>query len=273
LATFAKLKLEINMRRYLVPIGEAKHSASTLQFAIDVAKDVGAELFVTKIFTPPSKAGAMAKLGRVIEEDMRDELDNILSEVDTKGVKISAKPIKGRVEESIERLGKRIDAHLIILSSTTAERNPEIYLGKTSGALVKHTDLPILIVPPSYQYRPLKKVLFGFRSGVLKKESVKGSVKILSDVIKAKIFPLQVIIPKMVEEDKVISTTLLMKSEAPKIVESETLLSGVKAELSNDDYDLVCVVRRKAGFFKRLWQDTRITKKDFDPQLPLLVLS
>lgn len=261
------------MRKYLVPIGHAEQSANTLQFAIDLAKYIGAELYVTKIFTPPSKVGGLAKLERIIQEDMKEELDQVLSKVDTKGVTIHSKPIKGRVEDSIERIGKRMDANMIILSSTTAERNPDVFLGKLSGALVKNSELPIMVVPQNAKFEKLERVLFAFKSGIIQKKTVLGSLQVLSGQLKANIFPLQVVTPSMTEEEKVVSTSLLMKSKRLRVTEAKTIYKGVEKELKKRDYDMVVVVRRKKGFFEKLWKDAKVTKSDFDTDLPLLVLS
>jgi len=35
---------------------------------------------------------------------------------------------------------------------------------------------------------------------------------------------------------------------------------------------MVCVIRRKRGFFARLWEQNHIKKEDFESRIPLLIL-
>ena len=51
-----------------------------------------------------------------------------------------------------------------------------------------------------------------------------------------------------------------------------TVFQGVLKFLNEQDPDLLCVIRRKRGFFKKLWQNDRVKKIDFDSNIPLLVL-
>ena len=51
-----------------------------------------------------------------------------------------------------------------------------------------------------------------------------------------------------------------------------TVFQGVLEHLHEEDPDMLCVIRRKRGFFQKLWQDDRVKKIDFDSNIPLLVL-
>ena len=51
-----------------------------------------------------------------------------------------------------------------------------------------------------------------------------------------------------------------------------TVFQGVLEFLHEQQPDMLCVIRRKRGFFKKLWEDDRVKKIDFDSSIPLLVL-
>ena len=55
--------------------------------------------------------------------------------------------------------------------------------------------------------------------------------------------------------------------------ENASTFQGVLEHFQSHDPDMVCVIRRKRGFFKKLWGKTVVLKKEFHTSKPLLVLS
>jgi hypothetical protein len=48
----------------------------------------------------------------------------------------------------------------------------EVYLGNTSGKLVKQTNIPILVVPEGYTFKNVDSILMAFKSGTISKKKV-----------------------------------------------------------------------------------------------------
>ena len=55
--------------------------------------------------------------------------------------------------------------------------------------------------------------------------------------------------------------------------ENATTFQGVLEHYKSHDPDVLCVVRRKRGFFIKKWEKNTILKKDFYSTKPVLVLS
>lgn len=55
--------------------------------------------------------------------------------------------------------------------------------------------------------------------------------------------------------------------------ENATTFQGVLQHLQSFNPDVLCVVRRKRGFFTQKWENNVILKKDFSSNIPVLVLS
>ncbi len=56
------------------------------------------------------------------------------------------------------------------------------------------------------------------------------------------------------------------------ITESPTTYEGVLGNIKIMNPDLLCVFRRKRGFFKKLWEKNVILKEEFYCDVPLLIL-
>jgi hypothetical protein len=55
--------------------------------------------------------------------------------------------------------------------------------------------------------------------------------------------------------------------------ENATTFQGVLRHFETYNPDMLCVVRRKRGFFTKKWENNTILKKDFSSSIPVLVLS
>jgi hypothetical protein len=55
--------------------------------------------------------------------------------------------------------------------------------------------------------------------------------------------------------------------------ENARTFQGVLEHFKSNDPDMLCVVRRKRGFFTKKWEKNVILKKDFHSTRPVLVLS
>ena len=83
---------------------------------------------------------------------------------------------------------------------------------------------------------------------------------------------LQVKTPKLDAADLELNKTL--ESLIDKLIPTKnaTVYQGVLEFLHEENPDMLCVIRRKRGFFKKLWENDRVKKVDFDSHIPLLVL-
>ena len=262
------------MNTILVPVGSSKNAKSHLQYAVDFAKAFGAKIYVVQIYNVYTKAGTMIKIDHILERESKRFLDEHVGSIDTKGVEVVTKTFKGKLIDTIEKVCHALDVDLIILEPRTNSIKDEVYLGKTSGKIIKQTQIPALIIPEGYTYEPLNKILVAAKSAIIKKKGVLNPLIAIKSQFNAVINLLLVKTPYHKPEDFDINQTLKDIVTDVKNVESPTTFQAV-LEHTNADYpDLLCVVRRKRGFFNKLWEDDIILKRDFhSTKLPVLVLS
>jgi len=260
------------MKTILVPLGKSGKAISTLQYAVDFASVCGAKIYVIQVYGITNPTYAMKKMDTILEADSKDELAYILSKVDAKNIDIISKSVKGQITDSISRIAKQLNVDLVIASAKNSSADSSIYLGSITGGLIKNTELPMLIIPKGYVFKPINNILLGLKSGVLRHSHVLDHVHILSSVSKAKVNILHVITPYNNEADNDLNSAFSTVSD--KIIKSEnaTVFQGVLEHLIEVNPDIVCVIRRKRGFFNRLWEQNSIKKIDFESRVPLLVL-
>lgn len=262
------------MNNILVPVGSSKNAVSHLQYAVDFAKAFGAKLHVVQIYNVYTKAGTMIKVDHILERESLEFLKSHVAKVDTKGVDVHIKTFKGKLVETVELVCKSLDIDLILIEPRTNSVREEVYLGKTSGKIIKQTNIPALIVPEGYTYKPIIYILIALKSAVIKKENALNPLIDIKEQFKSIVNLLLVKTPYHNEGDFDIDQKLSAIITNTTYTENATTFQGVLEHYKDNDPDMLCVVRRKRGFFTKLWEKNTILKKDFQSTtLPVLVLS
>ncbi len=262
------------MKNILVPVGSSKNAKSHLQYAIDFAKAFGAKVYVIQIYNVYTKAGTMIKVDHILERESMAFLKAHVNSVDTKGVAVESRVFKGKLIDTLEYVCEALKIDLIVLEPRTNSIKDEVYLGKTSGKIVKQTQIPALIVPEGYTYKPIVKILIAVKSAIIKKEGVLEPLLQIKEKYKAIVNLLLVKTAYHNEGDFDLNDELKSIITNKTISESPTTFQAVLEHYKANDPDLLCVVRRKRGFFSKLWERDTILKKDFHATtLPVLVLS
>mgnify|MGYP000288902558 CR=1 FL=1 len=260
------------MKNILVPIGSSENSISNLQYAIDLAKEINANVYVVSVFKELSKVGGLSKVNTILKEESENRLDKVLSLVDKKGVKVIAHPIKGEILDGISRISKQVPIDLMVLAPRSNSIKEEVYLGKTSGKLLKQTNIPILVVPEKAKFQAPKTMLMAFKNGTFEKDELLEVLRKFKQSFGTEVHVLHVETPETTEEMKKVTENLKALQTSYTQVQAASTFQGVIEYFQQYNPDMLCVIRRKRGFFKKLWEKNEILKKEFYTSKPLLVL-
>ncbi len=261
------------MKNILVPVGSSKNAVSHLQYAVDFAKEFGAKLYVVQIYNVYTKAGTLVKVDHILERESLAFLNSHVANVDTKGVDVIVKTFKGKLIDTLELVCQAADIDLILIEPRTTSIKDEVFLGETSGKIIKQTDIPALIIPEGYSYKPIETILMALKSAIVKKEESLTPLKESQSQFKAKINLLLVKTQFHNEGDFDVNEDLTKIVSETIYSDNPTTYQGVLEHYKTNNPDMLCVVRRKRGFFTKLWENSTILKKDFYTTLPVLVLS
>lgn len=259
------------MKNILVPLSARLNNESTLQYAVDFASAIGANVFVTSLFKVARAANLPDDVS--VEAITKQRLEGYVGKIDTKDVAIKALPLEGDdVQESIELLHQKTHIDLIILAPQSYALNETLYLGEHAGAVVKRTQIPVLIVPKNYAYKPIKRILMAIKSGNIKNTQKLNILRNIKESFHAEIRLFLVKTAGFTKKDAIIDESLQSLINFEKTTENATVFQAVLEHLNQNEPDILCVFRRKQGFFEKLWDDNTVKKVDFESRIPLLVL-
>lgn len=260
------------MKNILVPIGSTNNAKHTLQYAIDLANEINANVLVFRAYSALTKAGTILNIDAIIERETNLYLRTMVASVNTKNVDVKLVSAKGSTVESVLSIDAELGIDLIVVGAKSNSMKNDVFLGKTAGSLVKQTNIPMLTVPDGYVYKPIKSVLMGFKSGKINKEITLYPIAFFAEKFKLDINMLLVKTPGFSESDLVLDKKLEALKTSLTITENATTFQGVLEHFRNNNPDMLCVFRRKRGFFQKLWEKNTILKSEFHTSLPLLIL-
>ena len=260
------------MKHILVPIGSSENAQNTLQYAISLAATFDAKVFVFRAYKSISVTGTMMKIDEFMDRETKLYLRSIVNSVDRQEVDIKIASAKGGVIESIQAIQNEVGIDLIVVGPKSNSIKDEVFLGNTSGSIVKQTEIPVLVVPEGYEFKPFKTALAAFKSGVLHKSGMLTPLKSIIDKYGTKANLLLVKTPDYKEQDLEIDPELKAIENTFAITENVTIFQGVLEHFQSNNPDLLCVFRRKRGFFQKLWAKNTVLKSEFHTTVPLLVL-
>ena len=261
------------MKNILVPVGSSENGSNKLKYAINCASISGGTVYLININKEYARIGGIKKVNQFELDKSGKLLSNIINSVKTKGIKVITKPIKGDPFVAIKKISKEFDIDLIITSPQSVEIDDKVYLGTITAKLVKQTEIPLLIVPKNYLFRKFDSILVAFKNGYFEKENVLLPIHNMVSIFKSKINLLQVITPETTDAQLKIDQELLDIKSTLTTTKNATTFQGVLEHFQSHDPDILCVIRRKRGFFKKLWEKNSVLKRDFHTSIPLLILS
>lgn len=260
------------MKNILVPIGTS-NTGETLRYAVDFASEFSAQVFVMDVFSVSAKAGSLVNISEKVAAHSKKRLREVIGKVDGKNVTIKIATYNGNIIDGLKGIDKQLGIDLIIMAPRSNDIKEELFLGNTSGRIIKKTDIPTLIVPKGTVFKSFKTVLTAFKSGVLKKKRILNPLISVQEKFSAKVNLLLVKTPGYANDDLKVNTALMDISSNLTLTENATTYQGVLEHFQSNQPDLLCVFRRKRGFFKKLWEKSTVAKADFFVKIPVLILS
>ena len=259
------------MKNILVPIGTS-NTGETLQYAVDFASEFSAQVFVMDVFSVSAKAGSLANISEKVAQSSKERLKEAIDKVNTNNTTIKIATYNGEITDGLKEIDKELGIDLIIIAPRSNDIKEEQYLGNTTGKIIKRTDIPALIVPKGTTFKPFKTALTAFKSGILKKKRILEPLLTIQKKFDMSINLLLVKTPGYTKDDLKVNPALMDISDQLTLTENATTYQGVLEHFQSQHPDLLCVFRRKRGFFKKLWEKNTILKSEFFVKIPVLIL-
>jgi len=140
-----------NIRTILVPTDGSEHSFRAAEYAISVAKMVGANILVVFVVDEV----VLDQIGKITEREIatrqlnesgKSHVNYVIAGADKAGVKASSVIAEGRPFERIVHIAKESNIDLIVMGTYGRRGAERILIGSVAERVIEYASCPVLVV-------------------------------------------------------------------------------------------------------------------------------
>lgn len=267
------------MKKVLVPTDFSSCASNAVNFAVQSAKLFPMEICIIHIFEESDDLYPLRKA------ELEHQLDLLkLSISEAEGVTVKTKAIRGLVNDIIisEALAEKVD--MIIMGTFGAGGVMEKLWGSRTAITIKHSPLPVLLIPYDYEWTKPEKMLLA-TSNFEEEPALLDFVFGLAGSYKAKI-ELAVFTDEDFDDNITVfvKTTHIthyeqrLKERYPDAVIEAMQVSGkdfpeaMQQHLRDKNIDMLVMMTYQKNFVERIFHPSMTRKMSYITSVPLLAI-
>jgi nucleotide-binding universal stress UspA family protein len=207
-------------------------------------------------------------------DKMKRELDPLLPE----NTILASRAENHLLPANIDQVAKQEQADLIVMGITGGSQLEEILVGSNTIDVVKHTTCPVIIVPASARFRPIRKIVFACDFRKVVETTPVQPLKKLLNVFKPALHVLNIDHEsKHFTSDTPYETLMLdtlLEGYDPQFhfIDHTNVVQGIMNFAEKQEADLILIIPKKHGLFDHIFKRSRTTQLAFHTHIPLLAI-
>ena len=148
-------------KKILLPTDGSKNSEKAISHALNIAEYEDAEIIILNVvdsvyLTGLPEEDLITKSEMILEEESKkvtSRVEDIIKELEeekgsnAKDIKLSTRTIEGNAADVILKISESEDIDLIVIASSGKHMLDRFLLGSVTEKTVRHTRVPILVIP------------------------------------------------------------------------------------------------------------------------------
>lgn len=207
-------------------------------------------------------------------DKMKRELEPLLPE----NTILASRAENHLLPANIDQVARQEQADLIVMGITGGSQLEEILVGSNTIDVVKHTTCPVIIVPASVRFRPIRKVVFACDFRKVVETTPVQPLKKLLNVFKPELHVLNIDHEsKHFTSDTPYETLMLdtlLEGYDPQFhfIDHTNVVQGIMNFAEKQEADLILIIPKKHGLFEHIFKRSRTTQLAFHTHIPLLAI-
>jgi len=265
------------MIKILCPTDLSEHSVTALQYAVNLANDLDAELHIITAYQAPRTASSFRSIDDHIEKNTKEDLDKILAGI-TPLIKTDRLPrvniYRGNAVSTILHYSDANDIDLVVMGTQGDNSLRTLLFGSVTKKVGAKSKIPVLAIPEIVKDRlHSNKILMALDNKVLEHEATFRVPRSLATRLGLKIDILH--IAKEDEDfpfDPYISTYLGDTMGEVYIKNGKDPVKEIKNYAENNNVGMLIMIRREKSFFNKLFQVGNTAEEIAKTNIPLMIL-
>jgi|688.fasta_scaffold03858_15 nucleotide-binding universal stress UspA family protein len=275
--------MQINMKKFLVPTDFSHAAGTSVDYAAAMAQFMGAEILLFHAFHIPIPS-TEAPVVLISEEDLMNEnlttLKKFAQTLTDKfpGLTVNCLVNSGFAAEEIPKIAMSQKADLIVMGVGGSGMVDEYLFGSTTVGVIRHTKIPVLVIPKNHIFSPPAGIVFSCDYTELRQLSTADLIKNIVKTFNSHLFVLSVEREgDRVSIEKAISGVHI-EGAFSEIKHSlhfpygDDVVSGINEFADQHKAGWVIMIPHEHGFLDRLLNRSLTRKMIFHTHTPLFVI-
>ena len=263
------------MNKILVPVDFSITSQNALSYAIKLFGRTETEITVLHAYAADQSTFQMKSDDSVLHEGVANEMKALMEKVKNEkwAISLNSKIVNGEAVSTIARLGNSGAYDFIIMGTKGASGLKQVFVGSVAGGVIASTSTPVLVVPDNYIYHPLNEIVVAISGMPFSSDaSIAEPLRKIANIQSAKVTVLHVAEGKALDMEGVLTAIEDLNPSVAYAFGVGNINQRLNDYLMESEAGILCLVRRKKGFFDRLFGVSVTMKQTFDSPVPLLIL-
>lgn len=265
--------------KILIGTDFSSHSMIALNYAVELANILNAELHLITAYQLITDVDTQTLLDKETQNDMEQRIKSVASGIIpllTNDKRLSIEVLKGNPVECIVEYAENQNIDLIIIGTQGNRSLANVLFGSTSKKIIEHTKIPVLVIPNiKYDKHFSGRFLIALDDKPLDNENEFGIINKIAETADMAIDILHV--SKKGESKFPIDPSALNyigdKYRDFYNTNNSNILKGINEFMYGEpSYKCLVMVKRKKGFFDRLFEREYTFNEVSISKIPLLII-
>jgi len=272
------------MKTILVPTDYSASAENAVNYAIELANNIGAKIVLLHVYHPPIPTGE-APVILVTPEDLQKVNLKKLAELQTEvsfqlrgKAGVTSLIRSGFTHEEISDVAKEIKADLILMGITGGGKIAKALIGSTAVHILRQSQTPVLTIPHDCTFRSVNKLVLAYDCKIPLDDKILNPLKEVLKLFGAELLIIDVVDANRIPSAEVDAAAVMLEA-ALSDVEYELIVPqsddvahtiNTAAELHKADW--LVMIPHKHNFFQSLFHKSNTKEVAFHTHLPLFTI-
>lgn len=267
------------MKKILVPTDFSENADNALKYAIEVANAFKADIHLVHSFKLSNKVGVAPETQNKLRLIAIEKLDAVISKYENdmnNHNKMIRHITRNNPVDGIKYFASRYNIDLIIMGTKGASGIKGAIWGSIASKII-NIPIPLIAIPSEYTKYELKHIVLAIDNPSFNKNNVLMPLIKLKEKAKARLTTFNMAVPIHVEvtdKENVLETSNIIMDISDDFHQSfdSSLKESIINYTMDEEADMICMIKKKRGFFIDIMHSSSTKKIIFECPVPLLVL-
>lgn len=262
------------MIKILCPTDFSPNSEFAVEYAINLANDLKAEICFISSYKVPHTPGALRNLSEKINEAMWEDLNYFVDKFKgliKTGIEPTLAVVEGNTSVSILHYANNHNIDLIVMGTKGSSGITKMLMGSITRKFFESSNIPVLAIPHSLRYQVTRNtIVLALDAHGINNETSIALLNKLKQVPDAQIDVFHVVTPneKVMLADNTGKIADIIRNIV--VVEGDDIVYEIKKYVEENEVGILVMVGRKHSFLERLFKETPTTSELFATNIPIL---